>query len=259
LDLPSLRKQAWGRSLGLAVALNLVLGPLLGGLLRFGAPPGWLSQDLAVGLVVMAAMPTTLNTGLVIAVHGRGNLELALLLTVGILLASMLSLPLTLPLLLPTARNLGLNSSQLLFQLLTQVLLPLALGQGLRAWRRPADGWLWIPSLGVALSVWLTLSRHEGALPQANWLLQALLVFAILRGTLFLAARRMASTLGLSQAQRRSFVVVASQKSVVLAVTLLAQMPAGMESHLGGAALFCVLYHLGQAFWDSAWAPRVEN
>lgn len=256
LDLAGLGRQPWGRSLAAGVGVNLLLGPALAWVALL-ALAGLLPPDLALGLAVIGTTPTTLNTGLSIAVAGGGDLGLAVLLTTGIISASTLSLPLQLPWLAPQAAVAGLQSAQLFQQLLFQVLLPLALGQALRGrWAAPAR-LLWITPLGVAASIWLAVSRHQGGWPQATWLLWAVLLFVLLRGGLHLGALGFSKSLGLGRAGRRSFVVISSEKSVVLAGALLAQLPAGLDPVIGGAALFCVLYHLAQAFWDSALAPEV--
>jgi predicted Na+-dependent transporter len=254
LDLAALRGRPWVRSSLAGMGLNLLLGPLLGAALIALLPPGWIGPDLLLGLAIMASVPTTLNTGLSIAISGGGDLGLAVLLTSLVTAVSAFVLPWTLPALLPGAG--GLHSAALFQQMLFQVLLPLALGQWLRRrWPAPA-ALLWLPPLGVALSVWLAVSRHQGPLPDAAWLGTAALLFVALRGGLHGAALGLAARLKLSAPERRSFVIVGSQKSLVLAGGLLAQLPAGFDSRLGGAAFFCVIYHLAQAFWDSLLGPK---
>jgi solute carrier family 10 (sodium/bile acid cotransporter), member 7 len=254
LDLASLSRRAWGRISAAAVGVNLLLGPLLAwALLR--ALPG-LPPDLALGFALMAAAPTTLNTGLSIAVAGGGNLSVAVLIISVVISASMLSLPLQLPWLAPEAAAAGLDRLQLFTQLLLQVLLPLGLGQLLRRRFTAPPRALWVATLGVAVSIWLAVSRQQGAWPSLAWGAWAALLFVALRGGMHWGALQVSQRLGLGAAGRRSFVITSSQKSVVLAGALLSQLPPGLDPWLGGAALFCVAYHLGQAFWDSAWAPK---
>lgn len=249
MDLSALQRGPWARSAGAGIALNLGLGPLLAlGLMALPLP-----QDLKLGLAIMACTPTTLNTGLSIAVSGGGDLSLAVLLVTAIFGAAVLTLPLQLPTLAPSA---SLASTSLFTQLITQVLLPLALGLLLRR-RWPAPGALLLAlPLGVAASIWLAISRHQGGWPDLRWTAWALLLFVALRGTLHYSALLTGRALMLKPAALRSFSIVASQKSVVLAAALLAQLPPTQEPWVGGAALFCVGYHLAQAFWDSAFAPK---
>lgn len=255
LDLGALKARRWGPSLAAAAAVNLLWGPALAWALLAWAQ-GRLPQELALGVAVMACTPTTLSTGLSLAVAGGGNLAMALVLTLCLVAASALTLPLQLPQLAPAAAAAGLEPGFLFRLLLGQVLLPLALGQALRLRLAPPQAARWLPSLGVAASIWLAVSRHPEGWPPLAWAGWALAAFALLRGGLHLAALAASAQLGLDKASRRSFVVVSSQKSVMLAGALLAQLPPGAASLAGGAALFCVAYHLSQALWDSALAPR---
>lgn len=256
LDLDGLRGQPWRGSLAAGLGLNLLGGPALGWvLLRAGSLLG-LRPDLGLGLALMAAVPTTLNTGIAIAMAGGGDVALAVVLTVALSAGALLTLPLALPALAGAASDAGLAAGPLFAQLLGQAFLPLLLGQVLRQRRRPPAGLLWVPPLGVAAAVWLAVCRHQGDLPGPGWLAAALLLFVLQRGGLHLGALGLARRLRLDAAARRSFVVVSSQKSLVLASALLVQLPASLSTRLGGAAFFCVLYHLGQAFWDSALAPK---
>lgn len=252
LDLGSLRRGPWARAAAAGIGVNLLLGPLLAFILLLLPLPA----DLKLGLAIMACTPTTLNTGLSIAVAGGGDLSLAVLLVTAIFAAAAITLPLELPWLAPAAGAAGMSSSALFIQLVTQVLLPMGLGLSLRRLRPAPLGLLEALPLGVAASIWLAVSRHQGGWPDLRWTLSALLLFAALRGGLHLGALLAARGLKLTPGGLRSFSIVASQKSVVMAAALLAQLPAALEPWVGGAALFCVGYHLAQAFWDSAFAPE---
>jgi len=244
-----------GLILAAAVLLTLFLAPLLGLLLARSFP---LSPGMALGLTVMAAVPPTLSSGVVMTAISGGNTALALLLTVGLNLAGILTLPLVLGILLHCG-PVHLDRVDLLLTLVLLVLVPFLFGRGLRQLfpPRPDSSWPgYLSSLCVILVVYLALAaERDSVFPldrEYPTLISAALLFHLLLLTISLATARL---LRLTVQEQKAVVFVCSQKTLPLALAALSCLPAAP----GRAAVACLLLHFLQLVVDSFLAGRWQE
>jgi predicted Na+-dependent transporter len=157
-------RAGWMAPASAALVVNLLLGPLAG--LAVAAAVG-AGEALTLGLLAMSSVPPTLSSGIVVTDHAEGNALAALFLTLLLTFTGLLVMPLILSWTLRFGLDLALPIWPFARRLAGLVLLPLIagrLGQSLLG-KRPLPGVLdTIPSLCVALVVYLPVSRHAGAL-----------------------------------------------------------------------------------------------
>ncbi len=245
-----------------AAVLNLLAAPWLALLvgLMFNVPEG-----ILIGLVVTTAVPTTLSSAMIIAQQAGGNGTLALVLTIVLNVLGVATTPLMVDLTLSFGADLQLSYWDLLVKLVLLVLIPLAIGYGLKKLvGREAGGWLsYVASTCVILFVGMMISQnadslHELALFDLGLLLGlALMVHLALLG-LGLGAGRL---LGADGPSRLSLGLIVGQKTLPVAFTvLLALETSGVEPELlAEAAVVAVLFHLLQIILDSILAPLLAK
>jgi predicted Na+-dependent transporter len=93
---------------------------------------GTTAKELAIGLAVFCAMPTTLSSGAVLVDQSNGNFTLALLLTAGTNVMGIFTIPFMLKLYLSTGTDVEISPVPMLIKLCITILLPLCLGKALR-------------------------------------------------------------------------------------------------------------------------------
>ncbi|GLI65334.1 hypothetical protein VaNZ11_008880, partial [Volvox africanus] len=277
---------AWG--LASILFLTPLVAPLAGALPL--QPSG-----LALGLLIFACMPTTLSSGVALTQVLGGNTALALLLTITTNMTSVFTLPFVLPWALQASAALGgfscggdnngvavqLDPMPLLVQLVQCILLPSLIGAGvrgvlpeIRAWVDSNRRTLSIIS-GALLSLvpWIQVSKAlaqgvavaPGALATAVSCSLGLHVFYLALN----AAAAEVFRLGgadprVAAPTRRALVVVASQKTLPVAMAVLGRLgPVVGAEAAGCAALTAVFSHLAQTcadFWlVSRWLEYIQR
>ncbi|MEO0453175.1 MAG: bile acid:sodium symporter [Verrucomicrobiota bacterium] len=216
----------------------------------------FIPSDWHSGLIILAAVPTTLSSAVVISRQSGGNDPLAIILTFVLSLASVLTSPLILRICLP-AQEFQFPTLQLTFLLAMVVALPLSIGMALRRIAKPS----WtkqIPSFCILLLVWMTASTHQESLLQLGWKTQFILAaLAIcLHITALLIFTGISKLFLRNKRDQITTILVSSQKTLPLAVALLASIPLSTNSAAIAISLF-VLYHLFQILIDSLWAPTL--
>ena len=133
--------------------ITLIAAPFAG----WGIAKGFHLDPLsAAGLMVIAAMPPTLSSGVVMTGTAGGNTLLAMTVTIGYSFIGVFILPVILPLVLPEGTEIVVKPGKMLLDLALLVILPAVAGVGLRLLTKkklPAWGGH-IPSLCVILLVW---------------------------------------------------------------------------------------------------------
>ncbi|PNW78481.1 hypothetical protein CHLRE_09g395700v5 [Chlamydomonas reinhardtii] len=274
---------AWG--MASILLITPLLAPLAGALPL--QPPG-----LALGLLVFGCMPTTLSSGVALTQVLGGNTALALLLTIATNLASVFTLPFLLPWALKTTASIGgfgaaaavaggsaaaavrLDPVPLLVQLVQCILLPTLLGagvrgasEGLRSWVDANRRTLSVISGGLlSLVPWMQVSK---ALAQgvtvAPAALAAAVAWSLAFHVVYLGLNCGAATLlrlggsdpVAAAATRRALIIVASQKTLPVAMAVLGRLaPAVGAEAAGCAAVTAVFSHLAQTCVDFALVSR---
>lgn len=216
------------------------------------------NRGLALGILVITAMPTTLASSIIWTRMARGNAALALVMVVASNGVGFLLAPLILLFTVGTFMTLSLEEMMAGFALV--VLTPLALGQGLR----------------LTGSVVRTVDRHAGILSNASRLLILLAVSgAVVSGVtgvkagsgeisgLELAAVGLVAVavhasaaalcwslgrvLGWKREDRTALLFCGSQKTLPAALYVSSEFLPGF----GLVPIPCVLYHVGQLVLDS--------
>ncbi|GLC58594.1 hypothetical protein PLESTB_001378400 [Pleodorina starrii] len=278
----------WG--LASILIITPLAAPLAGALPL--QPPG-----LALGLLVFACMPTTLSSGVALTQVLGGNTALALLLTIATNLTSVFTLPFILPWALQTSASLGgfcvgggsggaaaavqLDPVPLLVQLVQCILLPTLVGSslrgvspGLRSWVDSNRRTLSVISGGLlSLVPWMQVSKAlaqgvvvaPGALAAAvgcSLVLHA--AYLVLNGAAAEVFRLGGTDPRVAAPTRRALIVVASQKTLPVAMAVLGRLGPAVGSEAAGcAAVTAVFSHLAQTcvdFWlVSRWLEHIRR
>ncbi|WP_022664046.1 bile acid:sodium symporter [Desulfospira joergensenii] len=244
-----------------AAALGLIAGvaPVLA-MLLLHLP---LETGVAIGIILVAVMPTTLSSGVVMTGQAGGNMAHALFVTILSNCLSVISIPLILP---RMVANLGLGADivvdrkAILIKLVFLVLVPLVLGLLTKQKALPTVTPAWKRRLGMANQcivlgiVFMSLSgAREVLISQTQamaWILPLVAVFhAGLLGIAFLVT----PLLGLGKGRRESVVFMGAQKTLPLAVII--QITCFPQ--FGTALLVCVVHHVLHLMMDGYLAGRM--
>jgi sodium/bile acid cotransporter 7 len=253
---------AWPATLWGCLSI-LLITPLVGALIVVRLP---LEPVFQVGLVLFCCMPATLSSGIALTAQARGNVALALLLTVVTNIAGIFTVPFVLALLLnPLLQAVGpveLSAADLMAKLCLSILLPLAVGKYLRRfvkdWADAQRKRLSLASNVALISVpWMKFSQSSERLAQVAPLELLLLVVAglAIHGLYLLLNMGAVRVLPVGRAEGKAVVLLASQKTLPVAMTVLAFLPVPDEAK-GLIAIPCITFHLGQIFVDAFLATR---
>ncbi|ACN14399.1 putative sodium/bile acid symporter family protein [Desulforapulum autotrophicum HRM2] len=242
-----------------AIWVILIVAPLVAGI--FLMLP--LETGTALGLVLVAAMPTTLSSGVVMTGQAGGSMAHALFTTILSNCLAVVSIPLVLPLLLiPLHLEAGitLDRTAIFIKLLVLVLLPLLLGLGAKRM-----GLVVPQSLKKRLAmanqcivlciVFMSLSgARDVLLTQGHTPLFIVPLAVGFHLTLLGASFGTAQVLKLERGRKESVIFMGAQKTLPLAVML--QITCFPQ--FGTALLVCVLHHILHLMMDSYLAARMQ-
>ena len=252
---------AWRASLFGTISI-LLFTPVIGVVLALQVP---VEPNLRLGLALFCCMPTTLSSGIALTTQARGNVALALLLTVLTNTVGIFTVPFVLAWLLREVGAVELSATELLVKLCFTMLLPLSIGRYLS---RFIKSWLdsnrkhvtMVSNLALISIPWMKFSQSSNELSMiALPSLGVLIVAGLLIHILFLLLNDGASRLlRLQQEARKAVVLLASQKTLPVAVTVLELIPDDLLS----AQVKCLVIipsitiHFGQNFLDALLATR---
>lgn len=255
LDRLALRRRFVG-VLAFGVVVGLLLSPFLGlgAALLLGLP-----ASAALGLVVMASMPPTLSSGVILTENAGGHTLWAMLLTILLNLAGIFTIPFVLGLTLELGGEVAVSPWPLLARLLTVVLLPFVLGALLRRLlRRPAPGWVrYVPSACIIVTVWMSMSASSATLFELTAGAFALVVLGALlvHGSLLLLCAAGGRGLRLAAGERIALLFVVSQKTLPVAIGVLT----ALNAPIAGALVVCIVFHFLQLMLDALIAARLRR
>jgi len=268
------------------VVAILAITPLFG-FLMVRVPLG--PAEFNVGAGLFCCVPTTLTSGVALVGAAGGNATLALLATAATNLIGVVTTPFWLSAILASRPDLeadiaaddplaaaapggdstvSLDAVDLLLKLLATILAPLAVGKGVRELGRPvtidlaakhkqAMG-LTANGLLIAL-VWMSISASADAFGSAGaanivgWVVTMIALHLVWLTMNAFACGPLG--LKLPAAGYRAAVMLSSQKTLPVAVTVLSYLPRSYG--VGGLATIpCVVGHMSQLFIDSAVASR---
>jgi len=262
-----LDRVVWGGKLLTALVaaslLNLVAGPLLGYAIGqvaaaiMGTPQGSFEIGLLIGFFVFVCVPTTLSSSIVITRTANGNTLWALSMVAVLNILGIFVIPLTLGVMLARG-GVDMDGWAMFRNIFLLVIVPLAIGQGLRRLRhhRPGGFLGYVPSTCVILMTWMAVSYssdslHKLPLVAVTGLLSMTLVFHF---GMMLLARITAGAMRLEFRERWAFIFVVAQKTLPISISVLAIL-SGTQSAPSDtyamATVSCVVYYFPQILIDS--------
>lgn len=239
----------------IAILISLLISPLIGlaviSLIAFPA-------GAAMGLIVMATVPSTLSSGIVLTQIAGGNAAKALFLTILLNLIGVFTIPFMLQLTLDSVGIISISPLPLLKQLILIILIPFIVGMLLKSVARiPSRHWLlrYFPSSCVIATVWMSVSSSVDTLKELD--LQLLLLIVIgavaVHGTLLLLCWFSKYLYRPERSSWPALLFTASQKTLPVAVGVLASL----NQPIGMAVVVCIIFHFLQLFIDSIIASRI--
>ncbi len=248
-----------------ALGVIFILSPAVGAL--FGLMP--LSAGIKIGVFLVAAMPTTLSSGVVMTGAAGGNMAHALVITVVANSLAVVVVPIALPLLLPlagTSAAVSVDRIALMVRLALLVLLPLGiglvakwrlgrsrLGRSMDRWGRTLQG---ICQGLIVVMVWIGVAGSRQTLVGGAGDLGLILLLAGGFHALLLAgAWFSARALSMGPGRRESLIFMGSQKTLTLTLILqLSLFPA-----YGQALVVVVAHHIVHLMMDGWLVGRFKT
>ena len=246
---------------GTAAALGVIfgLGPAVGAL--FGLTP--LSDGIKIGIFLVATMPTTLSSGVVMTGAAGGNMAHALVITV---IANSLAVgvvPIVLPMLLPLAgasADVSIDRFAMMARLAMLVLLPLMLGL-VAKWRFGERLDRWGKTMQricqglIVVMVWIGAAGSRRALLGGAGDLGLILgVTAGFHALLLAGAWAAARVLSMGPGRRESLIFMGAQKTLTL--TLILQV--SLFPAYGQALVVIVVHHIVHLMMDGYLVGRLK-
>jgi len=226
----------------------------------------FLPAEFQTGLLLFCTMPTTINSGVALANAAKGNFALALMLTVLSNLLGIFTAPFFLSLLLAVG-GIRIDPLPLLTNLLLTLLLPLVVGKALRELLAARV----LPflkkhktlignfsSLCLICIPWMKLSVSQPALLALSAAeIAALIGCGLTIHAIYLAFNFAFATYVLRCPLdiKKSIVIMGSQKTLPMAMTVLSFFPPSLGEG-GLIAIPCILSHLVQIFVDAFLAAK---
>jgi sodium/bile acid cotransporter 7 len=139
------------------------------------------------------------------------------------------------------------------------VLAPFLAGMAAKVWA-PLDPKHWtlqyLPSMCIILTVWMALSDSSELFQSLEiaTLLKIAAATLLLHFTLMLLSFILSNLLKLEARARLAMLFTLSQKTLPVAISVLA----ALDAAIGEAVLACVLFHFLMLFSDSMLAPRLK-
>ncbi|XP_065185092.1 uncharacterized protein LOC135815693 [Sycon ciliatum] len=218
-------------------------------------------REFSTGLQVFFAMPCTVSSGVVMVTQLNGNYALALLLTVVCNLVGIGTVPGLLNWLAEFDASVKLDAAKLLLKLVLTLLIPLLVGKALRFIPKVVET---VDKYRVSMKVagnvfliilpWIKISvtSDKGSFDCIQPL-AFLALFGISLGlhALLLAFNSLASLiLRLEAPVRKAVVILCSQKTLAVALSVLSFFPASLGDQ-GLMAIPCIIAHLVQIVADA--------
>lgn len=160
--------KAW-KAIAFGLSSILVLSPIFG---FFCMLLPFKPYEFALGLAIMACVPTSLSSGVTLVIGAYGNGALALLFTVAGNIVGIVTAPLAVKIVLGSMTNAKVDSVDLLVKLGVSILMPVVVGKGLREAVKPIRDNVYkykaalylINNLQITMIVWQKLSSAREVL-----------------------------------------------------------------------------------------------
>ncbi len=243
-----------------ALVVIFVCSPLV--VLAFRYLP--LDIQVLTGLYLVATMPSTLSSGVVMSERAGGNMAHALFVTIVANGLAVVTIPLVLSLLLTTigeTRPIEIDKSAIMLKIAFLVLFPLALGMGiqyaLRHWIVPLQPKVQFINQALILSiVWMGMCQSREAIVTGSHALVSIAAVTFAYHLLLLfSAFGAIKMFRLKPGRRESVIFMGGQKtlplSVILQVTLFPEY--------GLALVVCVVHHIIHLIMDAYLVEKLKQ
>jgi solute carrier family 10 (sodium/bile acid cotransporter), member 7 len=237
--------------------ISLLAGPIIGLL--------WtkllhLDAFFTTGLIIIASVPVTLSSAIVLTDISGGNRAWALLLTIGLNSIGILTMPFMLKLTLGASGNTHIHPGGLILQLAILVLTPFLIGCTSRyaiKSSRPTAGFVnYIPSTCVILTVYIAFSAAKEIIINVPWSDYPAVFTGALGVHFMLMAMALVSSklMKLGYAERNTVLFITSQKTLPIAISVITIISPGNTAVL----IPGVVFYFGQLFLDSFIASHLN-
>ena len=248
------------KSTVLALAVIIIIAPIAAGLICL-LP---LETGVAIGLFIVAVMPTTLSSGIVMTGTAGGNMAHALLITILSNFIGIFSIPVILSILLSSLdqqKELMIDRGAIFFKLIILVLFPLMIGIVSKAVvfktgqlgqfkLQVVNQWMIIGVVFIALSGVKQVILGSGL--SVFYILVLVSGFHLmLLGSCFL----LVIFFGVEKGRYESIFFMGSQKTLALS----AMIQVTYFSEFGTALLVCVLHHIVHLMMDGYLSTSMNN
>jgi len=236
-----------------------VLIPLLTLALARGGFPH--NSDLFTGACILAVLPVTISSGVVLTRIANGSVSLSLLINIVTNTLAIVIAPIGLHLLLGYQGTVSIDSRSLITNLFFTILIPTLLGQILRPWLGPCAERYQKPAsifaqLVVLLIIYSGFADSSARITQLGWRCLVFFLFAAGLHVLVLAMNcAIARLLRLDRAARIALILQASQKSLTVGYIIWLSC---FAQTFPLALLPIIAYHLTQLVLDSLLAHRYQ-
>ena len=242
-----------------ALIIIFLVAPFTGAL--FGAIP--VDTGVLIGIFLVAVMPTTLSSGVVMTGAAGGNMAQALVITILANGLSVFTIPVMLSLLLRLVGGSAvvyIDKSAIMIKLGFYVLLPLCFGLTIKLLAKSSmDRFVYrlqmLNQLLVLAIVWMAMSQARSAIISggASVGIILLLVFSF-HGILLSVAGIFTGCLKLGKGRRESVIFMGGQKTLPLSIIL----QVSLFPQYGLALVVCVLHHLIHLLMDGYLVGRLK-
>jgi solute carrier family 10 (sodium/bile acid cotransporter), member 7 len=249
-----------GRATLAVLGVIFIAGPLVGAILTALPMP----EGVRIGLILVAIMPTTLSSGIVMTGAAGGRMAHALVVTVAANALAVVTVPATLPLLLGAAgagAAEAIDRGAMVRQLALLVLAPLSAGLFLRGMlggrgRGMGKTLQRITQYLILAMVWMAVSQSAETLRVRPTAVGAVAVLSAgYHGMLLGVAALTARWAGLGRGRRESVIIMGAQKTLTLAVIL----QTSLFPQYGLALAVCVVHHLVMLMMDGYLTGRLRS
>jgi len=235
-----------------ALFLIFLVAPVFAFLLSYANLP----IGIMLGLYLVAAMPTTLSSGVVMTGSSGGNMAHALLITIIANGLAVLSIPVVLGFLLGHMgdnRPIEIDQLPMMIKIATLVLLPLTIGiltrNTLRERLRP-----FLPhtstcnQIGILTMVWMALcTGRDAIITGLDNIVPVAVTASIFHLLLVFAGFILTTALYIPKRRRESVILMGGQKTLPLSVIL----QVSLFPEYGIALVVCVLHHIIHLIMDA--------
>ncbi len=247
---------------GLVIALALIflVSPLAAAL--FGLMP--LDTSIKLGIFLVAVMPSTLSSGVVMTGASGGNMAHALVITVLANALAVLTIPVALSLLLNLIDGtaiITIDKPAMMIKIGRIVVLPLCLGLLTKLYFKSFTDRLGerlqkLNQVLVLFIVWMALSQAKVAIITGGAKIGVILIMVfVFHGILLATAGVFTTIFKLGKGRRESVIFMGGQKTLPLSIIL----QVSLFPQYGLALVVCVMHHLIHLLMDGYLMERLKG